>query len=179
MGVIIDTQLHTLDKILNKAARNAPGLTPSFPPMEAIHCPTKERGLGYAPFKDKATQMGIEHLMKIFNKPTEWGCLAFSHTSRVATLYQHWPKEADEANKTKLPTLRVLSYIQQIAWAEIEHIPILQAPNHIATSLRAATKEVDENKARRRETSQQTYPQKPTLDNSGTNANRSNTRTCY
>ena len=36
LGIFIDTQLNTIDKILNKAARNALGLTPSFP-TKAIH----------------------------------------------------------------------------------------------------------------------------------------------
>ena len=31
LGIFTDTQLSTIDKLLNKAARNAPGLTHSFP----------------------------------------------------------------------------------------------------------------------------------------------------
>ena len=93
------------------------GLTLSFP-SEAIHQPTKEMGLGYAPLKDKATQIGIEHFMGIFNKSTERGYLAYAHTYRVATTYQHWQKEAYEANQARLLTLRVLSYVQNIAGAE-------------------------------------------------------------
>jgi len=58
LGIFVDTQLNTIDKILNKAARSALGLTPSFP-TEAIHQPTKEMGLGCAPLSNKATQMGI------------------------------------------------------------------------------------------------------------------------
>ena len=85
--------------------------------------------------------MGIEHLMDILNKPTDRGYLAYAHTSRVANTYQHLPKEAYEANQAKLPTLRVLSYVQNIPGAEIEHIPSLQTPNHIAIILRAASKE--------------------------------------
>jgi len=74
--------------------------------------------------------------MDILNKPTERGYLAYAHTSRVATTYQHWPKEAYEANnQARLPTLRILSYIQNIAGAELEHIRNLQVPNHIASSL--------------------------------------------
>ncbi len=72
LGILKDTQLNTIDKMLNKAARNALGLTPSFP-TEAIHRPAKEMGLGYAPLRNKATQMGIEHLMDILNKPTDRG----------------------------------------------------------------------------------------------------------
>jgi hypothetical protein len=44
-------------------------------------------GVGYAPLKDEATQMGIEHLMEILNKPTDRGYLAYAHTSRVAIDY--------------------------------------------------------------------------------------------
>jgi len=61
MGIFTDTQLETIDKLLNKAAKNATGLIPSFP-TEAIHRPANEMGLGYASMKDRATQMGIEHL---------------------------------------------------------------------------------------------------------------------
>jgi hypothetical protein len=88
LGIFTDKQLSTIDKILNKAARNAVGLTPSFP-TEAIHRPTNEMGLGYAPLRNKAAQMGIEHLMDILNKPTDRGYLAYAHTHRVATTYQH------------------------------------------------------------------------------------------
>jgi hypothetical protein len=142
LEIFTDSQLDTIDKVLNKAARNALGLTASFP-TEAIHRPKKDMGLGYATLKDKATQMGIEHLMEILDKPTDRGYLAYGHTSRVAINYQHWPKEAHEANQAKLPTLRILSYIQHIAGAELEHILNLQAPNHIATSIRAVSKARD------------------------------------
>ena len=88
LGIFTDSQLDTIDRILNKAARNALGLTPSFP-IEVILRPTKEMGLDYAPLKDNATQMGIEHIMCILNKPTERAYLSYAHTSRVATTYQH------------------------------------------------------------------------------------------
>jgi len=153
------SQLNTIDKILDRAARNALGLSPSFP-TEAIHKPTEEMGLGYAPLKNKATQMGIEHLMDILKKPTDKGYLAYAHTSRVATTYQHWPKETYEAHQAKLPTLRVLSYIHNITRAELEHIPNLQAPDHIAISLRAASKEVDEIRAKQRENILKNLPPK-------------------
>jgi len=98
--------------------------------------------------------------MDILNKPTDRGYLVYAHTSIVATIYQHWPKEAYEANQAKLSTLRVLSYIQNIAGAELEHMPNLHAPNHIATSLRAAFKEVDGIRAIRRETIPTSLPAK-------------------
>ena len=104
--------------------------------------------------------MGIEHLMDILNKPTDRAYLAYAHTSRVANTYQHWPKEAIKANQDKLPTLRVLSYVQNITWAELEHMPNLQIPNHIVISLRAASKELDEIRAKKRENIPKPLPQK-------------------
>jgi hypothetical protein len=79
LGIFTYTQLSIIDKILNKAFRNALGLTPSFP-TEAIHRLTKEMGLGYAPLRNKATQMGIVHLMDILNKATDRGYLSYAHT---------------------------------------------------------------------------------------------------
>jgi len=107
-------------------------------------------GLGYAPLRNQVTQMGIEYLMDILNKHTDIGYLAYAHTSRVANTYNHWPKEAYEANQAKLPTLPVLSYVQNITWAELEHIHSLQTPNHIAISLRATYKELDAIRAKKR-----------------------------
>ena len=125
-------------------------ITPNFP-TEAIHQPDKEMGLGYSPLRDKVTQTGKENLMEVLNKPTDRGFLAYAHTSRVATTYQHWPKEAFKVNHAKLSTSRVISYIQHIPGAELDHIPNLHAPNHIATSTRTTAEEVDENIANRRE----------------------------
>jgi hypothetical protein len=48
LKIFTDKQLATIDKILDKAARNAIGLTSSFP-TKALHRPIKETGLGYAP----------------------------------------------------------------------------------------------------------------------------------
>ncbi len=98
--------------------------------------------------------------MDILTKLTDRGYLAYAHTSRVATSYQHWPKEAYEANQAKLLTLRVLSYVHNITRAELAHIPNLQAPNHIAINLRAASKEVDEIRAKQRENIPKNLPPK-------------------
>jgi hypothetical protein len=121
LGIFTDNQLETIDKILNKAARNALGLTPSFP-TEGIHRLTKEMGLGYAPMKDRAIQMGIEHIAEIINKPIDRGYIAYAHTTRVANTYHYWPKEAHEATQARLPILRVLSYSRSIPGVELEHI---------------------------------------------------------
>jgi len=76
-------------------------------------------GLGYAPMKDRAAQMGIEHISEILNKPTERGHIAYAHTIRVANTYHHWPKEAHEATQARLHTLHVLSYIRNISRVEL------------------------------------------------------------
>ncbi len=108
LGIFTDRQLETIDKLLNKVARSALGLIPTFP-TEAIHRHTTKMGQGYAPMKDRATQMGIEHITKVLNKPTERGHISYAHTTRVANTYHHWPKEAHEATQARIPTLRVLS----------------------------------------------------------------------
>jgi hypothetical protein len=95
LGIFTDKQLERVDKVLNKATRNALGLIPSFP-TEATHRPTKQMGLGYTPMKNRAAKMGIEHITKIINKPTDRGYIAYAHTTRVANTYRHWPKEAYE-----------------------------------------------------------------------------------
>jgi hypothetical protein len=79
-------------------------------------------GLGYAPMKDRATQMSIEHITEIINKPKDRGYIAYAHTPRVANTYHHWSKEAREAIQARLSTLRTLSYIRNIPGAELEHI---------------------------------------------------------
>ena len=87
---------------------NAFRLTSSFP-TEAIHRPTKELGLGDEPLKDRATQMGIDHIPKILKTTTERVHIAFAHVTRTATGFQHKLKEAHETNPAKIPTLRILS----------------------------------------------------------------------
>jgi hypothetical protein len=107
LGIFRDKQLATIDRILNKVARNAIRRTPSLPTV-AINRPTKEMGLGCAPLKDRATQLGMEHITVVLNKPMETRHIAFEHVTRVATVVQHCPKEAYEANQTKLHVLRIL-----------------------------------------------------------------------
>ena len=88
LGIFSGKPLETIDKLLNKAVRNAPGLIPSFP-TEAIHSHATKMGLGYAPMKERATQMGIEHIIGILSKPRERGHIAYAHTTRVANTYHH------------------------------------------------------------------------------------------
>ena len=95
--------------------------------------------------------MGTEHITEIINKTTDKGYIAFAHTTRVASTYHHWPKEAHEATQARLPTLSVLSYVRSIPGAEMEHIQNIQIPNQIAITIRAASEEVDPNKATQRQ----------------------------
>jgi hypothetical protein len=118
LGIFIDKEIETINKILDKSPRHAIGLISSFS-TEAIHRPTKNISLGYAPILYIATQMGIDHLTDLLNKPTDRRYIAHAHTTRVANTYQYWPKEAHEAKQAKLPTLRVLSYLQNITRAEL------------------------------------------------------------
>ena len=103
--------------------------------------------------------------------------MAFAHINKVANKYKHAPKEAYEANQAKLPTLRILSYINNIKGAELENILPIQTPNQIALSLRASTKAVDDKRAEKRQTIQKTFTQKTMRNNYETNANLLNTLT--
>jgi len=70
LGVFNERQLTSIDRILNKAMRQAIGLLPNLP-SEEVQRPLKEAGLGLFPMRDKATQMGIEHLTRVMNKDTK------------------------------------------------------------------------------------------------------------
>ena len=151
--------METIDTMLNKAARNAIGLTPSFP-TEAIHRPANEMGLGYKPMRDRATQMGIEHITQTLNKPSDRGHMAYTHTINVANTYQHWPIEAYEATQARLPTLRVLSYVRNVEGMELDNIPPLQTQNQIATSIRTASESVDQQRFTQRQQIPKNLPNK-------------------
>ncbi len=73
--------------------------------------------------------------------------MAFAHTTKIANKYKHWPKEAYEANRAKLPTLCIFSYINNIQGVKLENIPSTQTSNQIAIIPRASTKEVDDKRA--------------------------------
>jgi hypothetical protein len=75
-------QLTTIDEILNKAMRQAIGFLPNFP-SEGVHKPLKEAGLGLPPMRDRATQMGIEHLTRVMNTDYERGLTAHAHAHRL------------------------------------------------------------------------------------------------
>ena len=58
--------------------RQALGLLPNFP-SEGVHRPLKEAGLGLSPMRDRAKQMGIEHLTRVMNKDKEIGFTAHAY----------------------------------------------------------------------------------------------------
>jgi hypothetical protein len=46
-------------------------------------------GLGLPSVRDRATQIGIEHLINTMNKDTGRGFLAHSHTIHILTKFNH------------------------------------------------------------------------------------------
>ncbi len=84
LGVFNDRQYTEIDGILNRAMRQAKGLLPNFP-TEGVQRPPKDLGLGLPSIRDRATQMGIEHLINTMNKDTERGFLAHYYTHRILT----------------------------------------------------------------------------------------------
>ena len=88
LGVFNEIQLTTIDGIINKAMRQATGLLPNFP-SEGVQKPLKEAGLGLPPIRDRATQMGIEHLTRVMNKDSERGFTAHAHAHRLITQFNH------------------------------------------------------------------------------------------
>ena len=115
--------------------RQAIGLLPNFP-TEGVQRPLKELGLGLPSIRERATQMGAEHLATTTNKDTERLYLAHAHTLRLLIQFGHWPTEALESNPLKLPTLRILRLASTIRDFAMDYLPSLQLENKIATSLR-------------------------------------------
>jgi len=60
-------------------------------------------GLGHVPMKDRAAQMGIEHITEILNKLTKRGHIAYAHTTRVANTYNHGPRRHTKPHKPDYP----------------------------------------------------------------------------
>ena len=83
------------------------GLLPNFP-SEGVQKPLKEAGLGLPHMRNRAAQMGIEHLTRVMNKDSERGVTAHALAHRLLSQFNHWPWEALESNPLKLPTLRIL-----------------------------------------------------------------------
>jgi hypothetical protein len=103
----------------------------------------KEAGIGLPPMRDRATQMGIEHLTRVMNKDTERGFTAHAHVHRLLSQFNHWPQEALESNPLKLPTLRILRLASNIPGLEYDRVPPLHYDDVIPTSIREASRAID------------------------------------
>ena len=113
LGIFNNRQLTEIDGILNRALGQATGRLSNFS-TEGVQRPPKEMGLGLPSVRDRATQMGIEHLIRNMNKDTERGYLAHSHALHILTQFNHWPTEALEPSPLKLPTLRIFHLASSI-----------------------------------------------------------------
>ena len=116
-----------MDKILNTKIRKAYNLLPSFL-TEAVHMPQTDLGLGKAPIRERATQMGLVHLVKTLTRPSLRGAIAMAHVTQLATRFQHWPAESD-TGIANLPTLRLLRCIHTITGLELLTLPKLRNTN--------------------------------------------------
>jgi hypothetical protein len=153
LGKLNERQLTTIDGILNKAMRRNLGLLPNFS-TEGVQNPLKEADLGLTPMRDRATQMGIEHLTRVINKDTERGFTAHAHVHRLISQFKHWPQEALESHPLKLPTLRIISIAGSMPGLEYECLPPLHQDNDIPTSIREASRAVDDVRQEKRSTIQ-------------------------
>jgi hypothetical protein len=142
LGVFNERQITTIDDILNKAMRQALGLLPNFP-TEGVQRPMKEAGISLSPLRDRATQMGIEHLTRVMNKGTERRFTAHAHVRRLLSQFDHWPQKALESNRLKLPTQRILRLASNISGMEYDRVPPLHHDNVITTSIRESSRAVD------------------------------------
>ena len=118
--------------------RQAIGLLPNFP-SEGVQRPLKEAGLGLPPMRDRTTQMGMEHLIRIMNKDTERGFTAHAHVHRLLSQFNHWPQEVLEPNPVQLPTLCILKLASHIPGLEYDNLPPLHQENDNTTNIRDAS----------------------------------------
>jgi len=142
LGVFNERQLTTIDGILNKAMRQAIGLLPNFP-TEGVQRSLKQADLGLPPMRDRAIQMGIEHLTRIMNKNTERGFTAHAHVHRLLSQFNRWPHEALESNPLQLHKLRIIRHASTITGLEFDRLPPLHQDNAVCTSIREASRAVD------------------------------------
>ncbi len=77
------------------------------------------------PMRDRATQMGIEHLTRVMNKDSEREFTAHAHVHRLLSQFNHWPREAMEPNLLRLPTLRILRLASHIPGLAFDGLPPL------------------------------------------------------
>ena len=94
--------------------------------------------------------MGLAHLTRTMNAPTDRGTLAFAHVQRLSAMYGHWPQESFDTGQASLPTLRLLRYIQAVPGLEMKHIPPLCLTNEIASSVTEASRQADSNRRMQR-----------------------------
>ncbi len=146
-----DWQLTTIDDIINKETRQALGLLPNFL-IEGVHRPLKEACLDLSPMRDRATQMGIEHLTRVLDKDTERGFTAHAHVHRLLIQFNHWPQKALESNLLKLPKLRILRLASNIPELEYDRLPPLHHDNAVTTSIRESSRTVDNARQEKRTT---------------------------
>ena len=125
--------------------------------------------------RDKATQMGIEHLTRVMNKYTKRGFTAHAHVHRLLSQVNHWPREALESNPLKLPTLRILRLASHIPGLEYDCLPPLYQDNDITTSITEASNEVDNTRQAKRATIQGQMDTRTTTKWSENNASPYNT----
>ena len=78
--------------------------------------------LGLPSVRDRATQMGIEHLINNMIKETERGYLAHSHAHRILTQFNHWTTKAIVSNPLKLPTLCILRLSSTVKDLELDNL---------------------------------------------------------
>ena len=122
--------------------RQAICILPNFP-TEGVQRKMKEADLGLPPMRDRATHMGIGHLTCIINKDTERGLTAHAHVHRLLSQFNHWSHKLFESNPLKLPTLRILRHAIIIPGLEIDRLTPLHQDNTIFTSIRGASRAVD------------------------------------
>ena len=132
-----------MDRILNTNISKAYNLILSFP-TKVLHKHPSELGLDKPQIKERATQVGHEHLVKTLNRPSQREHLA--HVSLLAKRFQHWPSESDRG-MANLPTLRLVSCIHTIPGMELSHLPKLHNTNEIAETLRSSPDTVDQIRA--------------------------------
>ncbi len=79
--------------------------------------------------------MGIEHLTRVMNKDTETGFTAHAHVRRILIQFDHWPHEALESNRLKIPTLRILRLASTLPGLEFDLLLPLHYDDAISTSI--------------------------------------------
>jgi hypothetical protein len=104
--------------------------------------------------RDKVTQIGIENLTRIINKDSERGYTAHAHVHRLLSQFGYWPLDALESNSPEILTLRIIRHASTIPGHEFENLPPLHLTNSISTSIRDASRAVDNARGDKRTTLQ-------------------------